>query len=235
MEQGIQAITIKPGPSSFVRFYYPTSFHWERGLAAPRQPINSRADLFNNLDNTTADIFPQIWTKYKKGSDETPLHVIERIIAPVRIQTAIAMYWARMAFVDIGHPKAQAAFNSQRKNLNYANLDSQGNGRYRVKSTRRPRYMGANIIPLKGTGIIAANVTADMPFTSTLVIKAANGMVRYISMPGGSGQANVASGEEAMLVVVNTPAKLILFDPFKLSTEANTGVDYQLQLTGATA
>ncbi|KAK0643310.1 hypothetical protein B0T16DRAFT_391852 [Cercophora newfieldiana] len=190
--------------------------------------------LFNNLDNTTANIFPQVWTQYKKGSDETPLHVMERIIAPVKIQTVVARYWARMAFVDIGHPKAQAAFNNQRKNLNYANLDSQGSGRYRVKSARRPRYMGANITPLKGTGNIVANVTADRPFTATLAIKAANGAVRYVDMPGGNGQANVANGEEAMLVVVNTPANLILFDPFKLTAEANTGVDYQVQLTGAT-
>src|SRR4051794_2293989 len=172
---------------------------------------------------------------YKKNSNETPLHVMERIIAPVKIKALVARYWARMAFVDIGHPKAQAAFNSQRKNLNYANLDSQGDGRYRVKSARRPRYMGANIIPLKGTGNIAASVTAAMPFTATLAIKAANGAVRYVEMPGGNGQANLASGEEAMLVVVNTPTSLVLFDPFKLTAETNTGVDYQVQLTGATA
>ena len=172
---------------------------------------------------------------YKKNSNETPLHVMERIIAPVKIQALVARYWARMAFVDIGHPKAQAAFNSQRKSLNYANLDSQGNGRYRVKSARRPRYMGANIIPLKGTGNIVANVTADTSFTATLAIKAANGVVRYVDMLGGNGKATVAGDEEAMLVVVNTPASLLLFDPFKLTAVENTSVDYQLQLTGATA
>jgi hypothetical protein len=196
---------------------------------------NPHLDIFNNLDNTTANVFPAVWTTYKKNSDETPLHVLERIIAPVKVQTVVARYWARMAFVDIGHPKAQAAFNSQRKNLNYANLDSQGNGRYIVKSARRPRYMGANIIPLKGTGNIVANVTASMAFTATLAVKGSNGAVRYVDMPGGNGQAAVANGEEAMLVVVNTPANLILFDPFKLTAEANTGVNYQLQLTGATA
>jgi len=54
-------------------------------------------------------------------------------------------------------------------------------------------------------------------------------------MPGGNGQAMVAGDEEAMLVVVNTPASLLLFDPFKLTAAENTGVDYQLQLMGATA
>ena len=67
-------------------------------------------DLFNNPDNTTPDIFPRVWTMYKKKSNETPLHVMERIVAPIKVQAVVARYWARMAFVDIGHPKAQAAF-----------------------------------------------------------------------------------------------------------------------------
>ena len=95
--------------------------------------------------------------------------------------------------------------------------------------------MGANIIPLKGTGNIAVNVTAGTSFTATLAIKAANGVVRYVDMLGGNGKATVAGDEEAMLVVVNTPASLLLFDPFKLTAAENTGVDYQLQLTGVTA
>jgi len=193
--------------------------------------------MFNNPDNYTGlgtAMFPAVWVSYKKNSNETPLHVLERIVAPAKIQTVVARYWARMAFVDIGHPKAQAAFNSQRKSISYANLDSQGNGRYKVKSTRRPRYMGANIIPLKGAGNVVANVTAGTPFTATLAIKAASGAVRYVDMPGGNGQAAVVSGEEAMLVVVNTPANLVLFDPFQLTSETNNGVDYTLQLSGAT-
>ncbi|KAK5661247.1 hypothetical protein OQA88_11141 [Cercophora sp. LCS_1] len=197
------------------------------------------AYLFNNPDNTTGlgtGIFPAVWTRYNRNSNETPLHVLERLVAPAtKIQAVVGRYWARMAFVDIGHPKAQALFNSQRASINYANVDSQGNGKYRVKSGRRPRYMGANIIPLKGTGNVSASVTSSSPFTATLVVKGSNGVVRYVDMPGGNGQANVANGEEAMLVVANTPSSLILFDPFKLAADTNTGIDYTVQLTGVTA
>ncbi|KAK0636100.1 hypothetical protein B0T17DRAFT_481392 [Bombardia bombarda] len=199
--------------------------------------------MLANPDSTPglgAGIFPAIWTRYKRNSNETPLHVLERLVSPTtRIQTVVARYWARMAFVDIGHPKAQAQFASQRTSLTYANLDSQGNGRYRVKGARRPRYMGANIIPLKTTaaaGNVTAAVTAAVPFTAMVAVKGANGgAVRYVELVKGTGQVAVGSGEEAMLVVVNTPGQLILFDPFQLTSEANNGVDYTVQLTGATA
>ncbi|KAK1752195.1 hypothetical protein QBC47DRAFT_306280 [Echria macrotheca] len=194
--------------------------------------------LFYNPDNFTGlgtAVFPAVWTKYKRNSNETPLHVLERIASPVKIQTIVGRYWARMAFVDIGHAKAQAQFNSQRKSLTYPNLDSQGSGKYRVKSARRPRYMGANIIPLKGSGAVVANITASMPFTATLAIKGGDGKVKYVDMPGGNGQTTIANGEEAMLVVANTPANLILYDPFQLTAETNAGLDYQLQLSGVTA
>ena len=46
-----------------------------------------------------------------------------------------------MAYVDIGHAKAQALFNAQRKSIGYANLDSNGGGKYTVKSARAPRYV----------------------------------------------------------------------------------------------
>ncbi|KAK4163764.1 hypothetical protein QBC43DRAFT_263636 [Cladorrhinum sp. PSN259] len=195
--------------------------------------------LFNNPDNITGlgtTIFPEVWTKYKRNSDETPLHVLERLIQPggTKIQTAVAKYWARMAYVDIGHSKAKALFNQQRSTLNYANLDSQGNGRYRVKSARRPRYMGANIIPLKtSSGYVTVNVTGNSgPITAVLAIQAQNGVTRYVDLPNGSGQGLLAAGEGATLVVVNTPNSLVLFDPFKLTGETNNGVDYQVQLSG---
>ncbi|KAK3329232.1 hypothetical protein B0H66DRAFT_468916 [Apodospora peruviana] len=196
--------------------------------------------LVHNLDNYTGlgiDIFPNIWTKYKRNSDETPLHVLERLVAPsTRIQTVVGRYWARMAHVDLAHPKMQAAFQSQRRNINYANLDTLSGGNYRVKSARAPRYMGANIIPLKvtGSGAVIVTVKASSGFTATLAIKAANGQVRYIDLPKGAGGATIASGEETTLVVANTPDQLLLFDPFKLSAEATKGLDYQVQLTGVT-
>jgi hypothetical protein len=194
--------------------------------------------LYNNPDNYTGmglSIFPGIWTKYKRDSNETPLHVLDRLAAPTRIQEVVGRYWARMAFVDIGHEKARRMFESQRKNLNYANLDSLGSGKYRVKTARQPRYMGANIIPIKGTGAITATVTATAPFTATLAIRSASGAVQYLVLANGTGNTTVASGEEATLVVVNTPSTLYLYDPFSLSSEASRGLDYQLQLTGATA
>lgn len=194
--------------------------------------------LFNNPDNYTGlghEIFPNVWTKYKRNSNETPLHVLDRLVSPVKIQEVVARYWARMAYVDIGHAKAQAQFVSQRKSLNYANLDSQGTGRYKVKAARQPRYMGASIIPLKGTGTVGVNVNANAPFTSTLVVRGAGGAVRYSVLSKGSGQAVVGTGEEATLVVVNTPDTLYLYDPFSLTADVSRGLDYQVQLTGATA
>jgi hypothetical protein len=194
--------------------------------------------LFYNPDGTAGlgtSIFPNVWTKYKKNSNETPLHVLDRLVAPGRIRDVVARYWARMAFVDIGHAKMKALFATQRRSLNYANLDALAGGKYRVKTARQPRYMGANLIPLKGTGSMGVNVTATTPFTASLAVKASSGSVRYIELPKGSGEAVIAAGEEAMLVVVNTPDTLYLYDPFSLSREVSQGLDYQVQLTGVTA
>jgi hypothetical protein len=90
-------------------------------------------------------------------------------------------------------------------------------------------------VPLKGTGTVGVNVTASMPFTATLAVRESGGEVRYAALPKGSGQAVVGSGEEATLVVVNTPDTLYLYDPFSLTAEVSKGLDYQVQLTGATA
>ncbi|KAH6674777.1 hypothetical protein B0J14DRAFT_561808 [Halenospora varia] len=197
--------------------------------------------LVNNPDNYAGlgwAIFPGVWTKYKRNSNETPLHVLERLSTGTKIQTVVGRYWARMAYVDIGHKKAQAMFVSKRKSLNYANLDSQGSGKYKVKAARQPRYMGANIIPLKGTGAIkvAVTVTGGVGYSATLAIQTtASGVVRYLDLVGGSVEATLSSGEEATLVVANTPDALLLFDPFKLTATENKGLDYSLQLTGVTA
>jgi hypothetical protein len=178
-------------------------------------------------------VFPQVWTKYKRNSNETPLHVLERIAAPTRIQQVVSRYWARMAYVDIGHIKAQELFKKTRKDINYNNLDSNGGGRYRVKASRQPRYMGANIIPLKATGPISVNVTAATPFMATLAIRSESGNIRYFDLKNGSGKVDFGQGDEASLVVVNTPSTLALFDPFSLTAELNRGLDYQIQLLGA--
>ncbi|KAI0843849.1 hypothetical protein F5Y00DRAFT_256505 [Daldinia vernicosa] len=193
--------------------------------------------ITNNPDNYAGlgmANFPNVWRKYKRNSNETPLHVLDQLASPTKIQTIVGRYWARMAYVDLGHEKARALFERQRKEFNYANLDSQGNGRYRVKAARQPRYMGANIIPLKATGSsISIIVTATAPYTATLAVKGSNGAARYIEVVDNKVQANLASGEEATLVVANTPNTLYLYDPFSLTSDVSRGLDYQLQITGA--
>ncbi|KAH9885361.1 hypothetical protein F4778DRAFT_761212 [Xylariomycetidae sp. FL2044] len=194
----------------------------------------------NNPDNYTGlgmTNFPNVWLRYERNSNETPLHVLDRLVSPTtRIQTVVGRYWARMAYVDIGHAKARALFDRIRSQISYANLDSLGGGQYRVKTARQPRYMGANITPLRPTGnVIDVTVTATSPITATLAVKASDGSVRYVDLVNGKGQVTVSNGEEASLVVANTPDVLYMYDPFSLTTEVNKGLDYRIQLTGATA
>ncbi|KAI2617882.1 hypothetical protein GGR54DRAFT_607274 [Hypoxylon sp. NC1633] len=195
--------------------------------------ITNNPDNYAGLGMTN---FPNVWRKYHRDSNETPLHVLDQLASPTKIQTIVGRYWARMAYVDIGHAKARALFERQRSEINYANLDSLGSGRYRVKTARQPRYMGSNIIPLKATGTsVSATITATAPYTATLAIKASSGTVRYIEAANNVVSATLASGEEASLVVVNTPSTLYLYDPFSLTSDVSRGLDYQVQITGATA
>jgi hypothetical protein len=124
------------------------------------------------------------------GNNETPLHVLERVASPVEVQTIVGRYWARMAYLDIGHQQAQEAFFRSRGSLNLANLDSSGNQTWRVKAARQPRYFGANIIPLTAAGDVSVQVTSSAAFTATLAIRASSGAVRYVDLSDGSGQAN---------------------------------------------
>ena len=121
--------------------------------------------------------------------------------------------------------------------MNLTDLDSLGGGRYRVKSSRQPRYMGANIIPLtkSGTATVTAKITTSGAYTATLAVRnTSSGATRYVDLPNGAGSAEVASGEEASLVVANTPA-LIQYDPFDLGSDVQAGLDYTVTITGATA
>jgi hypothetical protein len=146
-----------------------------------------------------------------------------------------------MAYLDIGHPQAQQAFFSRRGSLNFANLDSVGNQTYQVKSSRRPQYGGATIVPLSGTGDVSVQVTnlgngrPESNFTATLAIRANDGAVRYIDLPNGSGQATIGGNDEASLVVVNTPDTLYQYDAFQTgpSSPESIGLNYQVQITGA--
>lgn len=192
--------------------------------------------LTNNPDNYAGLGSTGLRDMFRKhdGNNETPLHVLERVAAPVKVQTIVGRYWARMAYVDIGHKQAQEAFMSGRSRLNFANLDSMGAQSYRVKSGRQPRYFGSNIIPLSGSGALSVKVTSSDPFTATLAIRASSGAVRYIDLASGAGQATVEAGEEASLVVVNTPDTLYQYDPFSISGDVARGLDYSVELTGAT-
>lgn len=173
-------------------------------------------------------------------NNETPLHVLERVAKPVRTQTILGRYWARMAYLDIGHPQAQKAFFDRRKSLNFTNLQPAGNQTYRVRDERRPMYGGANIIPLRGTGALSVEVTnlgnglPESNFTATVALRKSTGAVRYVDLPEGTGEATVANDEEASLVVVNTPDTLYQYDAFKTSagTPEMTGLNYQVHITG---
>lgn len=180
--------------------------------------------------------------KYKLGSNETPLHTLERNAAPIKVQTILGRYWARMAYFDIGMPVGQADFLKSRAMLNYAaNLDGSG-PMYTVKANRKPQYGGANITPLKMSGPDVSvaitnmgNGQMDSNFTATLAIHATDtNATRYVDLPDGKGQATIASNEEVSLVVVNTPDTLIQFDPQYIGSPENIGLSYQVMITGAT-
>jgi hypothetical protein len=118
-------------------------------------------------------------------------------------------------------------------------LDGSGDT-YTVKSARKPQYFGANITPLAVSGgdvsVMVKNLgngQMDSNFTATLSIHAADGSTRYVDLPGGTGSATIAAGEEASLVVVNTPDTLIQFDPQYIGSPENIGLNYSVQITGA--
>ncbi|GKT58382.1 dockerin type 1 [Colletotrichum tofieldiae] len=196
--------------------------------------------ITNNPDNFAGlgrDVLRQLMVRYSPNSNETPLHTLQRVSTGASVARVVGKYWARMAYLDIGHRQAQSVFFSQRGRINFSNVDSTGSGIYRVKSARRPRYMGANVIPLKSpSGTVSVRITTSGQLTSHLAVRnTSSGAVRYVELVNGAGTVSVAGGEEASLVVANTPANLVLFDPFALSAEVNTGIDYSFTLSGATA
>jgi hypothetical protein len=171
--------------------------------------------------------------KYNRRSNETPLHALERIAAPTKLNKIVGRYWARMAYVDIGHKPGKRMFDSVKSKVNYSNLNAGSGGVYRVKEDRAPKYMGANIIPLKGSGPVSIKVSAPMSFTATLAVRGAGGNVQYIDMHSGSGSTTVGSGEEASLVVANTPERALMYDAFNINAEAAAGLQYTVTMTGA--
>ncbi len=200
--------------------------------------------ITNNPDNYSGlgrMVIPNMF-RLHQGNNETPLHVLERMASPVTVQTILGRYWARMAYLDIGHPQAQQEFLGQRDSLGYAaNWDSLGAQTYGVKANRRPQYGGANITPLSvtGNGDVTVQVTnrgnglPESGLSATLAIRSSQGSVRYVDLPDGTGQATVARDEEASLVVVNTPATLYMYDPEFVGSPENVGLDYEVEIAGA--
>ncbi|KAK7751222.1 hypothetical protein SLS62_006767 [Diatrype stigma] len=198
----------------------------------------------DGFDGLGRDTMREMFRQYSKGSNETPLHVLERLLAGSTVQAVVGRYWARMAYADIGHPTAQTVFLAQRGQLNYANLDAQGSGgAYKVKSARQPRYFGANIVPLTTSSAatkveVQVSASGGKPFTATLAVRdTSTSETRYVDVAAadGSGSVEVAAGEEVSLVVVNTPAALLQYDPFDLGSDVQAGLDYTVTINGATA
>ncbi|KAM0332373.1 hypothetical protein ACHAQA_002650 [Verticillium albo-atrum] len=195
--------------------------------------------LTNNPDKFAglgSDTLRQLMVQYEENSNETPLHTLARVSSNTSVAAIVGRYWARMAYVDIGHASAQEVFLAQRGDLNYANVDESGTNTYSVKAARAPKYMGANIIPLttSGAGTVSVEISATGAYTATLAVYAGAAGTRYVVVDG-TGSVDVAAGEEVSLVVANTPETLVLFDPFELTSEVSTGLSYSFTVTGATA
>ncbi|POS77418.1 hypothetical protein DHEL01_v204195 [Diaporthe helianthi] len=202
-------------------------------------------DKFRGLGtNTVRDFLRMCFEDRMKAGKgvyvvESPLNYIARLSTSATIQQVVGRYWARMAYVDIGHPTAQSVFLSQRAGLDYSNLDSQGDGVYRVKAGRQPKYMGSNIIPLKtsGAGNVTAMIASQGSYTATLAVRdTSSGASRYVDFSRGSAWTLLGSSEEASVVVAHTPG-FIDYDPFNIGPGGGVdiGLDYNLTLTGATA
>ncbi|KAL4805380.1 hypothetical protein BDV18DRAFT_161035 [Aspergillus unguis] len=193
--------------------------------------------ITNNPDNFTGlgqDTVRQLIVQYDFGSNETPLHALATLIRGTSVGKVIGRYWAHMAYVDIGSEAANEAFLQQRDTLTYDNLETSSSGSYSVKSARQPQYFGSNINPLTVDGeSVSVTVKSEGAFTATIAIRNTDsGVVRYVDVENGSGEAQVSASEEASLVVVNTPEELINYDAFNLSDEVKAGLDYTVEVTG---
>lgn len=193
--------------------------------------LTNNPDGFRGLGK---DVIRQLMIQYSPQGEETPLHTLQRVCQGVKVSQIIGKYWAHMAYLDIGHPQAQSTFLAQRTRIRFDNLTPNGSGSYTVKPARRPRYMGANIIPLKPTSNpLTITIRSQGELTNHLVIfNPRSKSCQYLNFQS-SLTTNLISGDEISLVIANTPTRLIQFDPFKLSSDLNKGVDYSLSLSGA--
>ncbi|KAG9601963.1 hypothetical protein KCV01_g7396, partial [Aureobasidium melanogenum] len=214
--------------------------------------------LTYNLDNYSgfgADTMRTIFNTYNAKANETPFHTINRmaVSAGTTVQNLVGRYWARMAFADYGNPVAQNYFRYLQPTLDYNNTFAAGNNTYQVYPERAPRYFGSSIIPLNNLNpSVTATVTAQTAYTAYLVVQSVNvgvrfgnkyGDIRYIELVSTSGQGgivktastDIADGELAMLVVANTPDKLLMYDATQAATgPASVGMNFTFTLDGAT-
>lgn len=192
--------------------------------------------LTNNPDEISGlgqDTLHQMMVQYSPQSNETPLHTLQRVAGNTSVSDIIGRYWARMAFVDIGHPAASEMFASTKAQINYENVQSTGSGAYSVLAARQPQYMGANIIPLTASGgTVTVEITADSAYTATFAVSSSTGVI-YTRLDG-TGSVEVSAGDEVSLIIANTPAELILYDAFSLTSDVQKGLDYSFTLSGAT-
>ncbi|KAF4995240.1 hypothetical protein FGRMN_5271 [Fusarium graminum] len=196
------------------------------------------AYLTNNPDDFAGlgqDTIRQLQLQYEKGSNETPLHTLARVSENATVGDIVGRYWARMAYVDIGHPSAQEVFFQERAEINFDNVEATGTRTYKPKADRQPRYMGANVIPLEVTGSqLEVKVASDAEFVATVAVYREGGESSYVTLTNGAATVPVQAGEDVSVVIANAPAEAILYDGFNLSEEVSKGLDYTLTLTGAT-
>jgi hypothetical protein len=193
--------------------------------------------LTNNPDDFAGlgqDTMRQLQLQYEKGSNETPLHTLARVSENATVGDIVGRYWARMAYVDIGHASAQEVFFQQREQIDFGNVEASGSGSYKPKSGREPRYMGSNIIPLEVTGSqVKVKVSSNAEFVATVAVYREGGESSYVTLKNGAATVPVKAGEDVSVIVTNAPAKPIIYDGFNLSAEVSKGLDYTLSLTGA--
>lgn len=161
------------------------------------------------------------------GGDETPLHVLQRVLGDsATVQQVVGKYWARMAYADIDHAEALRRFDENKNFLNKDVWDRVSDGVFKTKHLYSPRYMGAVFGRLLANGdgsylegktnttsnVAIAIKDATGPYVATLAVRnKASKKVKYIEMPDGKANVTWSSAEEATLVVVNAPEKLISY------------------------
>jgi hypothetical protein len=171
---------------------------------------------------------------FRKPSRETPLHGLARMLNTTTVNRVVTQYWARAAVGEIGHPSSRARFESARRGLNFAALEKTEE-LFTVKGARAPKYMGAGIHPIKGNGRVSVQVSSEMPFSAMISVRDRSGRVRLVDLPRGSGEAVVGAGDEAVLVVVNTPEALVIYNGFEIDkSPAAKSLNYKVKISGAT-